>query len=54
MAIDPENLGEAKNMIKSFRKRLSKKLESGNKKEVYKLAIQLFPLSRGYEEKSDV
>jgi len=54
MAIDPENLGEAKKMIKSFRKRLSKKLESGNKKEVYKLAIQLFPLSREYEEKSDV
>lgn len=46
MAIDPRNLGEAKKMIKSFRKRLSKKLESGNKKEVYKLAIQLFPLSR--------
>lgn len=54
MAIDPSNIDEAKRMIKSFRKRLSKKLESGNKKEVYKLAIQLFPLSRGYEEKSDV
>jgi len=54
MAIDPSNIDEAKRMIKSFRKRLSKKLESGNKKEVYKLAIQLFPLSRGYEEKNDV
>jgi len=54
MAIDPENIAEAKKMIMSFRKRLSKKLESGNKKEVYKLAIQLFPLSREYEEKSDV
>lgn len=50
MAIDPKNLGEAKKMIKSFRKRLSKKLESGNKKEVYKLAVQLFPLSRNNEE----
>ena len=54
MAIDPENIAEAKKMIMAFRKRLSKKLESGNKKEVYKLAIQLFPLSREYEEKSDV
>lgn len=54
MAIDPSNIDEAKRMIKSFRKRLSKKLESGNKKEVYKLAIQLFPLSRGFEEKNDV
>ena len=35
MAIDPSNIDEAKRMIKSFRKRLSKKLESGNKKEVY-------------------
>lgn len=54
MAIDPENLGEAKKMIKSFRKRLSKKLETGTKKEVYKLAIQLFPLSRNDEEKQNV
>ena len=55
MAIDPLNLDEAKKMIKSFRKRLSKKLESGNKKEVYKLAIQLFPLSReNNEEKGNV
>ena len=45
MAIDPNNLDEAKKMIKDFRRRLSKKLETGNKKEVYKLAIQLFPLS---------
>lgn len=46
MAIDPSNIEEAKRMIKVFRRRLSKKLESGNKKEVYKLAVQLFPLSR--------
>lgn len=46
MAIDPEKIPEAKKMIKSFRKKLSEKLEGGAKKEVYKLAIQLFPLSK--------
>ena len=45
MAIAPENLDEAKIMISKFRKKLSKKLESGKKTEVYKLAIQLFPLT---------
>jgi transcriptional regulator with XRE-family HTH domain len=62
MAIDPKKIKEAKNMIMSFRKKLSKKLENGKKKEVYKLAIQLFPLSRqrfplndqiGEEKKND-
>ncbi len=50
MAIDPSKLNEAKKMIQDFRRRLSKKLESGNQKEVYKLAIQLFPLSRDINE----
>jgi uncharacterized protein (TIGR02147 family) len=45
MAIDPDDLPVAKSMIKNFRKKLTKKLESGNKKEVYKLSVQLFPLS---------
>ena len=46
MAIDPEKIPEAKLMISKFRKKLMKKLESGKKKEVYKLAIQLFPLTK--------
>ncbi|WP_412472006.1 TIGR02147 family protein [Halobacteriovorax sp. RT-1-4] len=50
MAIDPSKIDEAKKMIKSFRKRLSKKLETGSKKEVYKLSVQLFPLSRKRKE----
>lgn len=55
MAIDPRNIDEAKRMIQVFRRRLTKRLESGNKKEVYKLAIQLFPLSRnGNEGKENV
>ena len=56
MAVDTDQIPEAKKMIRSFRKKLSKKLEGGEKKEVYKLSIQLFPLSRninkeeGYEK----
>ena len=46
MAIDPEKIPEAKLMISKFRKKLMKKLESGKKKEVYKLAVQLFPLTK--------
>ncbi|OFZ49065.1 MAG: hypothetical protein A2381_15815 [Bdellovibrionales bacterium RIFOXYB1_FULL_37_110] len=50
MAINPGNLPEAKKMIADFRKKLSQKLELGDKKEVYKLSIQLFPLSRNTDE----
>lgn len=50
MAIDPSKIEVAKKMISNFRKKLSQKLEAENKTEVYKLAIQLFPLSRGTEE----
>lgn len=46
MTLDPEYLDEAKKMIKDFRKKLMKKMESKPKKEVYKLSIQLFPISR--------
>lgn len=53
MAIDPEKISEVKKMIKSFRKKISKKLECGKKKEVYKLSIQLFPLSRNIKENKD-
>ncbi len=54
MAIDPSQIDVAKKMIKSFRRRLSKRLETGDKKEVYKLAIQLFPLSRKCKENENV
>ena len=45
MAIDPDSLGDAKKMIREFRKKMMNKLERKNQKEVYKLSIQLFPLS---------
>lgn len=45
MAIDPDRIPEAKRKIKNFRRKLCQYLESGQKKEVYRLGIQLFPLS---------
>lgn len=45
MAIDPDLLPEAKKLIQDFRRKLTQFLESEKKQEVYKLNIQLFPLS---------
>lgn len=47
MAIDCELLPEAKELILNFRRQLMRFLESGKKTEVYKLNIQLFPLTLG-------
>lgn len=47
MAIDPDLLPEAKKRIRQFRAELCAFLESGKKKEVYKMCMQLMPLSRG-------
>jgi uncharacterized protein (TIGR02147 family) len=46
LCFDPKNMLEAKKFIKSFRRRFCKAMESREKKEVYKLSIQLFPLTR--------
>lgn len=46
MAIDPSRLPEAKKMIRDFRNKLCAFLESGTKKEVYKLCIQTIPLTK--------
>ena len=46
MAIDPLKLPEAKMMITNFRRNLSAFLENKRKKEVYKIFIGLFPLSK--------
>jgi uncharacterized protein (TIGR02147 family) len=46
MAIDPDRLPEAKKMIREFRDRLCAFLESGRKKEVHKLCIQMIPLTK--------
>ena len=47
MAIDPAKLPQAQELIKEFRSRMSALLESGTKKSVYHLAIQLFQLDTG-------
>lgn len=46
MAIDRQLIPEAKIMIRNFRRNLSALLESGEKKDVFKLNIQLFPITR--------
>lgn len=48
MAIDPQKLPEAKRRIRRFRDELCGFLESGKKKEVYQLCVQLFSLSKGF------
>ena len=46
MAIDPSRIAEAHRRIRIFRRKLCAYLESGERKEVYRLSVQLFPLSR--------
>ena len=47
MAIDPKNIKEAKLLIRDFRKKLTAMMIEGDRTEVYKMCIQLFPLSKG-------
>jgi uncharacterized protein (TIGR02147 family) len=44
-AIDPEKLSEAKTIIREFRRKMTTLLKAGDKKDVYMLAIQFFPLT---------
>lgn len=44
MAIDPENLKQAKQKIARFREEMMELLKEGKKSKIYSLAIQLFPL----------
>lgn len=53
MAIDPKNLPLAKKMIRQLRIDLENLMEKGEKKEVYKLAIQLFPLTTLSRDEND-
>jgi hypothetical protein len=46
MAIDPDRLDEARRRVKRFNRALCAYLEGGKKTEVYRLCVQLFPLSR--------
>ncbi|MCM0607310.1 MAG: TIGR02147 family protein [Xanthomonadaceae bacterium] len=51
MAIDPSKLSTAKELIRKQQDELSDLLESGTRTEVYRLSVQLFPLSKLGEEK---
>ncbi|MFL5785434.1 MAG: TIGR02147 family protein [Bacteriovoracaceae bacterium] len=44
-AVDPEKMDEAKTIIREFRQKMGALLQKGDKKEVYMLAIQFFPLT---------
>lgn len=46
MAIDSSKLEEAKTLIKEFRRKMASFLETGTTDEVYRLNIQLFPLTK--------
>jgi uncharacterized protein (TIGR02147 family) len=46
MAVNPEKMPEALNLIREFRARMNALLESGPKEKVYHLAIQLFQLDQ--------
>lgn len=46
MAIDPARLPEAKKRLRELRRSLSEFLEGGKKQEVYRLNIQLVPVTR--------
>lgn len=49
MAVDARRLPIAKQMIREFQDRLSAFLEAGEKNEVYKISVQLFPLTQRKE-----
>lgn len=44
-AIDPDKLGEVKTIIREFRMKMGALLASSEKKEIYQLGIQFFPLT---------
>ena len=46
MAIDAKKIPEAKKRIRDFRRSMSEFLESGRKEEVYRINIQLVPVTR--------
>lgn len=46
MAIDPRKIDKARELIRKFQDELSILLESGAQTEVYKLTVQLFPITQ--------
>ncbi|MAF92005.1 MAG: hypothetical protein CL674_12110 [Bdellovibrionaceae bacterium] len=45
MAVDPSKITEVKSIIREFRQKMLALLRDGEKKDVYQLSIQFFPLS---------
>jgi uncharacterized protein (TIGR02147 family) len=52
LAIDLEKLPEAKGIIREFRQKMMALLKTGQKKEIYQLAIQFYPLTNLKREQS--
>ena len=52
-AVDPRHMEEAKTLIREFRKRLARLMEDGRKTEVYRLSIELYPLTTLNEEEKE-
>jgi transcriptional regulator with XRE-family HTH domain len=51
MTLDPDRLEEAGRELQKFRERFCSRFESGARKEVYKLTLGFFPLSRPLPKK---
>lgn len=52
LPLDPENLHEAKQMVRKFQNELYERFNHGKKpREVYRLAVQLFPLTQNSTQK---
>lgn len=49
LCFDPDRIEDARKMVKNFRRSFSRVMEAGHKKEVFKLCIQLFPLTKRCE-----
>jgi len=49
LAFDPAKLSQAKKLIREFMDEFCLKMETGKKKEVFKLALQFFPLTQQLE-----
>jgi len=46
MAIDPDDIEEARELIKVFRRKFTTRMESGRRRQVYTLSLQFFPISK--------
>jgi uncharacterized protein (TIGR02147 family) len=51
LAIDPSKLGAAKELIRKFQDELAELVECGEQTEVYKLCVQMFPLTQTGDKK---